>query len=197
MKEKRGGAFMQEEILTISEVAKSVTVENHVLRYWEEELGLEIKRNKNGHRYYTKENVEEFVRIKEMKEKGLQLKAIRMVLFQTTVEKPMAETMGLVAKKEIIEQKRESVQEDKIAKIERLLKQIIQEAVKENNQQLCEEVKASVVKELDYQFRLRDEVEQEREQERVKREEEHYKKIDEAIRGKMEKKGKRKKHPIF
>jgi deoxyribose-phosphate aldolase len=35
-------------------------VESHVLRYWEEELHLPIKRNELGHRYYTKEDVELF-----------------------------------------------------------------------------------------------------------------------------------------
>ena len=37
----------------ISEAAKQVGVESHVLRYWEEELELEISRNEMGHRYYT------------------------------------------------------------------------------------------------------------------------------------------------
>ena len=31
-----------------------------------------------GHRYYTDENIKEFLKIKELKEKGYQLKAIRM-----------------------------------------------------------------------------------------------------------------------
>jgi DNA-binding transcriptional MerR regulator len=55
-------------------------VESHVLRYWEEELHLPIKRNELGHRYYTKEDVERFRQIKAMKERGLQLKAIKMIL---------------------------------------------------------------------------------------------------------------------
>lgn len=64
----------------ISDAAKEVKVESHVLRYWEEELHLPIKRNELGHRYYTKEDVERFRQIKNMKEKGLQLKAIKMIL---------------------------------------------------------------------------------------------------------------------
>ena len=35
---------------TISEAAKVMEVEPHVLRYWEEELGLDISRNSMGHR---------------------------------------------------------------------------------------------------------------------------------------------------
>lgn len=66
--------------LLISDAAREVKVESHVLRYWEEELRLPIKRNELGHRYYTQEDVERFKQIKGMKERGLQLKAIKMIL---------------------------------------------------------------------------------------------------------------------
>ena len=69
-----------EGYLLISEAAREVEVESHVLRYWEEELKLPIKRNAQGHRYYTAEDVEFFKQIKGMKEKGLQLKAIKMIM---------------------------------------------------------------------------------------------------------------------
>ena len=62
-----------EQLLLISDAAKEVQVENHVLRYWEEELHLPIKRNELGHRYYTQEDVERFKQIKTMKERGLQI----------------------------------------------------------------------------------------------------------------------------
>lgn len=64
----------------ISDAANLVHVEAHVLRYWEEELELAIPRNEMGHRYYTRENIQEFQKIKDLKEKGYQLKAIRMIL---------------------------------------------------------------------------------------------------------------------
>ena len=41
----------------ISDAANIVHVESHVLRYWEDELELNIPRNEMGHRYYTKENI--------------------------------------------------------------------------------------------------------------------------------------------
>ena len=50
--------------LFISDAAKEVNVESHVLRYWEEELHLPIKRNELGHRYYTQDDVERFKQIK-------------------------------------------------------------------------------------------------------------------------------------
>ena len=73
LKEK-GGEFIVEKVrYMISDAASMAGVETHVLRYWEEELGLTIPRNEMGHRYYTSENIQEFKRIKELKEKGYQL----------------------------------------------------------------------------------------------------------------------------
>lgn len=70
----------------ISDAADMVHVETHVLRYWEEELALAIPRNEMGHRYYTRENIKEFQRIKDLKEQGYQLKAIRMILHNGKLE---------------------------------------------------------------------------------------------------------------
>ena len=70
----------------ISDAANMVHVETHVLRYWEEELELAIPRNEMGHRYYTRENIKDFQRIKDLKEQGYQLKAIRMILHSGSVE---------------------------------------------------------------------------------------------------------------
>ena len=64
----------------ISDAAKMVDVEAHVLRYWEDELELPIARNEMGHRYYTEDNIRMFHHIKELKEQGYQLKAIKVLL---------------------------------------------------------------------------------------------------------------------
>ena len=72
--------MFMERYLMLSDAAKEVQVESHVLRYWEEELHLPIRRNELGHRYYTEDDVELFKQIKSMKEGGLQLKAIKMIL---------------------------------------------------------------------------------------------------------------------
>ena len=64
----------------ISDAAKLIDVESHVLRYWEEELEVEVPRNEMGHRYYTDYYIELFKRIKELKDSGFQLKAIKMLL---------------------------------------------------------------------------------------------------------------------
>lgn len=71
---------MSEKRYIISDASKQVDVEAHVLRYWEEELALEIPRNEMGHRYYTEENIKLLKNIKVLKDQGFQLKAIKMVL---------------------------------------------------------------------------------------------------------------------
>lgn len=71
---------MKEERYLIKEAAALVGVESHVLRYWEEELKMDIHRNGMGHRYYTKRDIELLTKVRDLKEKGLQLKAIRNYL---------------------------------------------------------------------------------------------------------------------
>ena len=69
-----------EGMYTIKEAAKKVHVEAHALRYWEEELGLSISRNDQGYRQYSEEDMELLERIRQWKEQGMQLKAIRLML---------------------------------------------------------------------------------------------------------------------
>lgn len=71
---------MEKTRYSISEAGKLVGVESHVLRYWEDELRLNIPRNGKSHRYYTELHIRLFQKIKELKEKGYQLKAIEQVL---------------------------------------------------------------------------------------------------------------------
>ncbi|MCD7982225.1 MAG: MerR family transcriptional regulator [Clostridiales bacterium] len=64
----------------ISDASNLIQVEAHVLRYWEEELDLDVPRNEMGHRYYTEENIRQFEQIRKLKEEGFQLKAIKMLI---------------------------------------------------------------------------------------------------------------------
>ena len=150
----------------ISETAKLVGVETHVLRYWEEELKLPIRRNELGHRYYTKEDVEQFVEIRKMKEQGLQLKAIRTVL---TVPSDTLTPDTLPAEENT------GTQESKAARLQMLLYGLISQAIKENNEELTAQIKESVIKELDYQVRIQAE-------ENERRDKEYYKQLDEKLR---------------
>lgn len=63
-------------------------VKSYVLRYWEEELDLRIGRNELGHRYYTPFDIQLFLKINELKNRGLQLKAIRALIPETARNTP-------------------------------------------------------------------------------------------------------------
>ena len=67
---------------TVRQTVEMTGVKSYVLRYWEEELELGIPRNEMGHRYYTDFHIRLFKQIKELKEKGYQLKAIKHALEQ-------------------------------------------------------------------------------------------------------------------
>ncbi|MCH5267252.1 MAG: MerR family transcriptional regulator [Lachnospiraceae bacterium] len=69
-----------EKRYSISDAARQVNVEAHVLRYWEEELGLVIPRNGQGHRFYRERDIHMLHKIKEWKEQGFQLRAIKLLL---------------------------------------------------------------------------------------------------------------------
>ena len=71
---------MEEKIYSVSEAVRLVGVESHVLRYWEEELGISIRRSSQGHRIYSERDIELFCKVREWRQKGLQLKAIRLLL---------------------------------------------------------------------------------------------------------------------
>ena len=185
----------------ISDAAKQVQVETHVLRYWEEELKLPIKRNELGHRYYTQEDVDRFMEIKNMKESGLQLKAIRMILKDGKLDmltpaegvvctEPVQSTlMKKETEKQEVGQVTENVvapagnsREDKAKRLQWILQQLFRETLQENNQELSLMIKEIVLKELDYQFRVQDEKEEERHVQRMRMDEEHFRKVDEMLR---------------
>lgn len=194
-----------EKTYLISDAAKQVQVETHVLRYWEEELGLPIKRNKLGHRYYTGSDVEFFKEVKKMKDTGLQLKAIRMYMKdgkiipdsvsvrEAVLEAPVKEETVSPEETKIVPIHTDSTsfvnvqdenREEKSMRLQYLLKQFIKEAVQDSNQELYNQMKDTIMKELDYQFRTQEEREDKREENRIEREEKHFRQLDELLRKK-------------
>lgn len=71
---------MEERNYQVQEAVRLIGVESHVLRYWEEELGITVGRTKQGYRLYSEENIRLFRQVKELKAQGIGLKAIRLLL---------------------------------------------------------------------------------------------------------------------
>lgn len=185
--------MVEEKQYKISEMTKKVQVEAHVLRYWEEELQLPIKRNSLGHRYYTEEDVERFLQIKQLKERGIQLKGIRSMLELPMEEsesmsgvdsfgrKPVSQSIVMklpAADYSGVNRALESGKEEKAYRLQMLLKGLVKEAVQESNAEMAMDIKESIIKEMDYQFRIAAE-EQEKQQVRYqKQQEEYFEKLD-------------------
>lgn len=196
-------SMMKEVRYMISDTAKKVDVEAHVLRYWEEELELTIGRTEMGHRYYTPDDIVLFKSIKELKEQGFQLKAIKMLLPElvknkgqgienllllreelnekagsmmaeivTEQEKPESETQVVTVERK---SGQVQVQDEKIMQFQEIIKNIVLDALQENNvefqKEMGREVGDHVVKEVDYIMRMQDE-----------KDEERFKRLDETIR---------------
>lgn len=148
----------------ISEAAKRVNVETHVLRYWEEELELPIGRTEMGHRYYTEENLQLFRCIKELKEQGMFLKDLKE-LIPDMLRLKEKKTELTVAKPEVILENA-SESDGQIEKVQVLLGKVLKDIVTENNkileQSVTKTVSEKVVKEMDYLLREKERHEEER-----------------------------------
>ncbi|MBQ2705610.1 MAG: MerR family transcriptional regulator [Agathobacter sp.] len=188
----------------ISDAADMVHVETHVLRYWEEELDLTIPRNEMGHRYYTRENIKEFQRIKDLKDQGYQLKAIRMILHNGMMEpvefqenmsqqsstkvdevekllRNQMEQVPMLRQATVPEQASTLTPEERMCQFRELMSDIVGQAIAQNNEELSQtigkDVQELVLKEMNYLMREQDNAQEER-----------YRKLDAAIRGALRKK---------
>ena len=192
----------------ISDAAALAGVETHVLRYWEEELDLTIPRNEMGHRYYTRENIQEFQKIKELKEKGYQLKEIRMILHNKNPEAAGISLPDSVATDPLPTCNREHhptaaakpdrqnadktnlpvntlSAEERMAQFRELMSAIVGHAIAQNNEALTldisKEIRETVLKEMNYLIREQNDMTEER-----------YRQLSAEIRGKLQKK-----HTLF
>ncbi len=188
----------------ISDAADMVHVETHVLRYWEEELALSVPRNEMGHRYYTRENIKEFQKIKELKEQGYQLRAIRMILHNgkleevtdedsadwyvnTMDEEIEADPLSLVPNKKSFVRTQQNLQtsqqdsvglspEERMSQFRELMNDIVGQAIANNNEALSEQIGKDVQERVlkEMNYLMREQDEAQ---------EERYRKLDAAIRG--------------
>ncbi|MGN0495941.1 MAG: helix-turn-helix domain-containing protein [Lachnospiraceae bacterium] len=134
---------MKDDHYLIKEAAAKVGVETHVLRYWEEELKMDIHRNDLGHRYYTEKNIEALKKVKELKNRGLQLKAIRNYLemrkkqlSETDEQEPVVvDTKPEEQDNQIVPVKTSSLDnEEKMEQFQKLMNKIVADAIAENNE---------------------------------------------------------------
>ena len=172
---------MDEVHYLISDASRKVDVEAHVLRYWEEELELAIPRNEMGHRYYTDFHIRLFKQVKNLKEKGYQLKAIKHALEQD---------MDAALKELKEEEKEENTAmvstsadgsplpvsaEEKMAQFQQMMNLIIGRALEVNNEKLSQDISCLVKQRLAGELELLL-------QESGQKEEERFRLLDETIR---------------
>lgn len=164
----------------ISEAAKRVNVETHVLRYWEEELSLSIGRTEMGHRYYTEDDIQLFCCIKELKEQGIQLKELKglipdMLRTRDKLKLQKEPKEEPTVSNSVSEEQPDMASNASLEKIQLQIEEIFQHAMLENNKILEESVSQSIsqaiIKEMNYLFQAQD-----------RQEEDRYKKLDHLIR---------------
>jgi DNA-binding transcriptional MerR regulator len=65
---------------TITELSEQLSVTTHALRYYEKEFSLPIPKDSRGRRYYPTEYANIMYQIKNMRDDGLEIKAIKKIL---------------------------------------------------------------------------------------------------------------------
>ena len=164
----------------ISEAAKRVNVETHVLRYWEEELSLSIGRTEMGHRYYTEDDIQLFCCIKELKEQGIQLNELKglipdMLRTRDLLKLQKEPKEELTVSNSTVEEQPDMPSNESLEKIQSQIEEVFQNAMLENNKILEESVSQAIsqtiLKEMNYLFQAQD-----------RQEEDRYKKLDHLIR---------------
>lgn len=132
---------------TVRQAAEMTGIKAYVMRYWEEELDLHIQRNELGHRYYTGSDIQLFMNIKELKKRGLQLRAIRDLIPQIlytvantdknnfqllegdTEEIPPQDSLNNITEKE-----GENVTDPKILEFQAILERLITQEIRSKNE---------------------------------------------------------------
>ena len=128
---------------TVRQAADMTGVKSYVLRYWEDELDLRIQRNEMGHRYYTRYDIQLFLNIRELKNRGLQLRAIKELLPKLTKTAP-GETESKIrllngAVQESEEEKKEipytRIDHEKIVEFQAILERLIAQELNSKNEE--------------------------------------------------------------
>ena len=121
---------MEAKQYTISEAAKKLHVGSHVLRFWEEELHLNIPRNEMGHRVYSEKEMKQLEQIINMKKDGFSLKDIE--------HKLSPKSSGQVIPYPVSES--EISPNDKMIQFKTILSRIVSDAIRENSDSLTSDI---------------------------------------------------------
>ena len=183
---------MGEVRFMISEAAKKVHVESHVLRYWEEELGLSIGRTEMGHRYYTEDDIQLFCCIKRLKDEGMLLRDLKLLVPQLNETRNRLRQADKVSEKAATKSAVKTVTDaaalpsaavtpdeiitrTQLEQVRSLLGDVLSEVVTDNNSTLTDQISKTVTSDI---LREMDDLFQAKE----RREEEHFRKLDSLIR---------------
>lgn len=165
---------MEEKRYIISDASRMLNVESHVLRYWEEELAINIPRNEMGHRYYTENHINLLRNIRDLKKQGYGLRAIKMMITDPKdgeESKHLPENVGNTTISA-------NANNSKMEQFQEIMDKIVSKALKEStvdlSKELSDNVSENVLKGMNYLMRVQDE-----------KEEERYKKLDEVMRSRQ------------
>lgn len=167
--------------LSIRDAAKALNVEAHVLRYWEDELRLDIKRDKKGHRYYDDRDIRMFREVQELKSTGLSLKDIRNGIEKQKKEicenNEKEQHTAVSEIEDTIQHEREAVKvvDFKLAQVQTAMNKIVANAFRENKDIITASIREEITTDVMRQF---DAVIREKEE----REEERFRRLDAVLR---------------
>lgn len=179
------------DYLSIKEVADILDTEGYVLRFYEKELNLDIKRNAKGHRMYSLEDVELLRKIQDMREKGLQLKAIENIVHDGSSEEEketyeqlssisvVPHALTPVKNAEMSAVDITSADDEKVKQFSNLMKDMLKQALCEYNEESNVHIQETIKQEVESAV---DEKITALEQLHAAKDEEYYKKLDEAMR---------------
>ena len=151
---------MKERKRMISEAARELGLETYHLRTWEDEFGILIPRNEKGYRCYGEKEIHMLQEIRDIKNEGLDTEEIKKKISGNIIPFPG-------------EKQPETSQ--KMEQFQNVMVKIMGQAIREQKEFLGTElgtrISDKVSKEIDYQFRLREDEEEKR-----------FQKLDEMIR---------------
>ncbi len=173
--------------LTVKDVAEILDTEPYVLRFYEKELNLNIRRNNKGHRVYTQQDIETFKKVQSMRVRGLQLKAIEGIMHASAESRKTCEQISSlrVVDKSEMEVAQNSpvdisdISDDKVKQFSVMMKDVFVQALGEYNNQIRYELKEDIKKEVDQVVEQK--ISEIKDLENNKTEE-YYKKLDETMR---------------